>query len=128
MHLLHPPCIVPLHALHCATVLLIGLFTVTPLLLCFTCSSLKRKNCISLLSIPHLLLISDFYLTLRILLVSHCAYYNFPFLTVQLIFPFKIATLPQLLRFHFILYHLFSYTLNLQQNASATESPTIQES
>ena len=39
-----------------------------------------------LLSIPHLLLISEFYLTLHILSVSHCAYCNFPFLTVQLIF------------------------------------------
>jgi hypothetical protein len=46
----------------------------------------QKENCISLLSIPHLLLISEFYLTLRILLVSHCAYCNFPFFTVQLIF------------------------------------------
>jgi hypothetical protein len=42
-----------------------------------------------LLSIPHLLLISEFYLTLRILSVSHCTYCNFPFLTVQLIFFIK---------------------------------------
>jgi hypothetical protein len=48
----------------------------------------KNLNCILLLSIPHLLLIFEFYLTLRILLVSHCAYYNFSFLTVQLIFFF----------------------------------------
>jgi hypothetical protein len=41
----------------------------------------KRKNCISLLSIPHLLLISEFYLTLLLTLLL-----NFPFLTVQLIF------------------------------------------
>jgi hypothetical protein len=46
----------------------------------------QKENCISLLSIPHMLLISDFYLTLRILLVSHYAYCNFPFFTVQLIF------------------------------------------
>jgi hypothetical protein len=44
VHLLHPPCTVPLHSLHCAMVLLIGLFTATPLFLCFTRSSLKKKT------------------------------------------------------------------------------------
>jgi hypothetical protein len=46
----------------------------------------QKENYILLLSIPHPLLISEFYLTLRIFLVSHSAYYNFPFFTVQLIF------------------------------------------
>ena len=46
----------------------------------------RKKNYISLLSMPHMLLISKFYLTLCILSVSHCTYCNFPFLTVQLIF------------------------------------------
>jgi hypothetical protein len=46
----------------------------------------QKENCISLFSIPHLLLISEFYLTLRILLVSHSAYCNFPFFIVQIIF------------------------------------------
>jgi hypothetical protein len=128
VHLLRSPCIVLLHALHRATVLLIGLFTVTPLFLCFARSSLKRKNDISLLSIPHLLLISNFYLTLRILLVSHCAYCNFSFLTVQLIFSFKTANHAQSLRVSFIHYNPFSYPSNIQENASSTESPTVQES
>ena len=44
VHLLCPPCTMPLHALHHATVLLIGLFTATPLLLCFARSSLKKKT------------------------------------------------------------------------------------
>jgi hypothetical protein len=42
-----------------------------------------------LLCIQHLLLIYEFYLTLRILSVSHCAYCNFPFLPVQIIFHSK---------------------------------------
>jgi hypothetical protein len=58
--------------------------------------------------------------------ISHYAYCNFTFLTVQLIFPVRTTNLPQSLCFHFILYHLFSYTLNLQENASATESPNVQ--
>jgi hypothetical protein len=52
----------------------------------FCSLKLQKENYISLISIPHMLLISEFYLTLRILLVSHCAYYKFPFFIVQLIF------------------------------------------
>jgi hypothetical protein len=57
VHLLHPSCTVPLHALHHAMVFLIGLFTATPLFLCFAHSSLKKKNA------SHLCLF-----------LSHCAY------------------------------------------------------
>jgi hypothetical protein len=59
--------------------------------------------------------------------ISHYAYCNFTFLTVQLIFLVRTTNLPQSLRFHFILYPLFSYTLNLHENASATKSPNVQE-
>jgi hypothetical protein len=85
VHLLRPPCTVPLHALHRAMVLLIGLFTATPLFLCFARSSLKKKKtasrfCLCLICYSSLSFI------------SHCAYCNFPFLTVQLIFPSEQPT------------------------------------
>jgi hypothetical protein len=66
VHLLRPPCTVPLHALHHATVLLIGLFTASPLFLYFARSSLKKKTasrfCLFLICYSSLSFI------------SHCAY------------------------------------------------------
>jgi hypothetical protein len=56
----------------------------------------KRKNCISLLSIPHLLLISEFYLTLRILLVSH---FSLSYSSTH--FSFRTTNLPQSLHVPF---------------------------
>jgi hypothetical protein len=54
MHLLRPPCTVPLHALQRATILFIGLFTATSIfsLLCF----LKNQHTLSVL---HVLLVSS---------------------------------------------------------------------
>jgi hypothetical protein len=44
VHLLHPPCIVPLHALQHATILLIELFTTTSIFLCFTRSRINTLS------------------------------------------------------------------------------------
>jgi hypothetical protein len=60
--------------------------------------------------------------------ISSSAFFHFTLLTIHLIVLVRTTNLPQSLRFHFILYHLFSYTLNLQENTSMTELPTVQES
>jgi hypothetical protein len=65
----------------------------------------QKENCILLLSIPHMLLISEFYLSLHILFVSHYAYCNFPFFTVELIFLFRTTNHTQSLHVSFIYYN-----------------------
>jgi hypothetical protein len=50
VHFLRPPCIVPLHALQCAMVLFIGLFTTTPLFLCFARSSINTLSLLCMFS------------------------------------------------------------------------------
>jgi hypothetical protein len=44
VHLLHPPCTMPLYALQCAMVLFLGLFIATPLFLCFARSSINTLS------------------------------------------------------------------------------------
>jgi hypothetical protein len=53
VHLLHPPCTVPLHALQCATVLFIRLFTATSIFALLR--SLKNQHTLFVL---HVLLVS----------------------------------------------------------------------
>jgi hypothetical protein len=66
VHLVHAICAMLLHALHRGMVLLIRLFTTTPLFLCFTHSSLKKKTA------SRFCLFLIYYSSLSC--ISHCAY------------------------------------------------------
>jgi hypothetical protein len=97
VHLVHAICTMLLHALHRATVLLIGLFTATPLFLYFARSILHLTSIYS-----SSLLISEFYLTL-------CIQFNSTFFI-------------QNNQLCIVISYLLLFT-----HASATELPTVQE-